>query len=80
VTIDLEAQGLALLFQHPDWSVPQIADHLKVNRKTPYKWKKFRNAAESQGKLKPRGPKDRKLRRGHKTRDGQVEAYADEDE
>jgi hypothetical protein len=78
VTIDLEAQALALLFQHPDWSVSQIADHLHVDRKTPYKWKKFRMAAEKQGKLKPRGPKDRTPRSGHKTRDGQVEAYADE--
>jgi hypothetical protein len=78
--IDPEAQALALLFQQPEWSVAQIADHLNVDRKTPYKWKKFRAAAELRGKLKPRGLKDQTPRRGHKTADGQVEAYADEDE
>jgi hypothetical protein len=78
--IDLEAQALALLFQQPSWSVAEIADHLKVDRKTPYKWPNFRKAAEMDGRLKPRGARGRTPRRGHKTRDGQVEAYADEDE
>jgi hypothetical protein len=77
--IELEDLALSLLFKHPDWTVAQIADRLKVDRKTPYKWEKFRKAAELQGKLKPRGQKERTLRRGHKTRDGQVEAYQDED-
>jgi hypothetical protein len=78
--IDLEAKALALLFQHPDWSILQIAQLLGVDRRTPYKWDKFRNAAEAAGRLKPRGRKDRTPRRGHKDRDGRVEAYADEDE
>lgn len=78
--IDLEAQAVALLLQQPEWSVTQIADELKVDRKTPYKWKKFREAAERCGKLKPRGAKDGNLRRGYKTRDGQVEAYAQEED
>jgi hypothetical protein len=78
--IDQEAQAIALLFKHKDWSVARIADYLKVGRQTPYKWKKFREAAELAGRLRPRGAKDRNPRRGHKTSDGQVEAYADEDE
>ena len=78
--IDLESQALALLIQRDDWSVAQIAKHLGVDRKTPYKWKKFRIAAERVGKMKPHGPKGRNPRRGHKTRDGRVEAYQDEDE
>ncbi len=77
--IDLEAQALALLFQHPDWSILQITNHLKVERRTPYKWPKFRRAAELAGRLKPRGPKDRTPHQGHKT-DGRVEAYAPENE
>jgi len=77
--IDLEAQALALLFQHPEWSVAEIADNLKVNPKTPYKWERFRKAAERDGRLKPRGPKSGSPHRGHKTSDGQIEAYTDED-
>jgi hypothetical protein len=77
--IDLEAQALALLFQQPEWSVAQIADNVSVSRTTPYKWEKFRQAAELKGLLKPRGPKAGPPRRGHKTRDGQVEAYDQED-
>jgi hypothetical protein len=80
--IDLETQALAMLFKHPDWSLPQIAEHLRVDRRTLYKWKKFRQAATAAGKLKPRGAKekDRHPRRGHKTPDGRVEAPADEGE
>ena len=78
--IDLEAQALALLFQHGDWSIAQIAKHLGVGRQTPYGWPKFRQAAELRGILKPRSAKDRTRPRGHKTSDGRVEAYADEDE
>ena len=77
--IDLEVQGIALLFKHEDWSLAEIAEHLRVDRKTLYKWKKFRQAAELCGRLKPRGPKDAGPPRGHKTRDGQLEAYADID-
>src|SRR5262249_8682937 len=78
--VDLEAQAIALPFKHPDWSIAQIADALKVARKTLYKWPRFRAAAESCGRMKPRGPKGRTPPRGHKTRDGRVEAYAREDE
>jgi transcriptional regulator with PAS, ATPase and Fis domain len=39
--IDLEAQALALLFQESWDSVEQIAERLRVDRKTPYKWKRF---------------------------------------
>ena len=78
--IDLEAQALALLFKHPDWSILQITQYLKVDRRTPYKWGKFRKAAEADGRLRPRGRKDGTPRRGRKTRDGRVEAYVDRDE
>jgi hypothetical protein len=78
--IDLESQALALLFKHPEWTVAQIADHLKTDRKTPYKWAKFRKAAELQFKLKPRKAKDGIVPRGHKTRDGHLEAYDEKDE
>jgi hypothetical protein len=78
--IDQEAQALALLFQNPEWSIARIADQLHVDRKTPYKWPKFRKAAEMDGRLKPRGKKEGSPRRGHKTSDGRVEAYVDEDE
>jgi hypothetical protein len=76
--IDQESLALGLLFQHLDWSIADIAKHLNVNRKTLYKWDRFRDAAERLDRLKPRGPKARKLREGHKTRDGRVEAQQDE--
>jgi hypothetical protein len=78
--IDQESQAIALLFQYQDWSVARIADYLGVSRQTLYKWDKFREAAELSGRLKPRGPKVGKPRRGHKTRDGRVEAYQDDGE
>lgn len=78
--IDQEAQALALLFQHRDWSVADIAAHMGVSRQTRYRWTRFRDAAERSGRLRPRGPKDGTIRRGHKTSDGRVEAYADDEE
>jgi hypothetical protein len=78
--IDLEAQAIALLFKHNSWSLAQIADYLKVTRQTLYKWTSFRKAAELDGRLKPRAAKDRTPPRGYKTRDGQVEAYANDNE
>jgi hypothetical protein len=78
--VDKEALALALLFQQPDWSIEQIAARVRVNRKTLYKWKQFRDAAERAGKLKPRGLKARTPRRGYRTSDGGIEAYQDEDE
>jgi hypothetical protein len=78
--IDLEVQAIALLFKHRNWSIQKIADYLKVDRKTPYRWEHFREVAERIGTLKPRGPKDRLPPRGHKSTDGQVEAYSDDEE
>ena len=78
--IDQEAQAIALLFQHTNWGIAEIAKCLKVNRKTLYKWPNFRKAAELSGRLKPRGPKAGKPRRGHKTPGENVEAYQEEGE
>jgi hypothetical protein len=78
--IDLEAQAIALLFKHPELSVAEIADKLGVDRKTLYKKKKFRQAAELKGVLNARGPKTGSPRRGFKTSDRRIEAYANEDD
>jgi hypothetical protein len=78
--IDQESLAIALLFQQPDWSIADIARQLAVDRKTLYKWPSFRHAAELKGLLKPRRPQAAAMPRGHKTCDGRVEAYADEDE
>lgn len=78
--IDKEALAIALLFKHKDWSLVQIAEHLEVDRKTLYKWKQFRAAAELAGKMKPREGRKQTPRRGFKTADGQIEAYQNEDE
>lgn len=75
--IDLESQALALLFRFPDLSVADIAAKLCVNRQTLYKWAKFRVAAEKAGKMRPRGPRSGRIRRGHKSKDGTIEAYDD---
>jgi hypothetical protein len=77
--IDLESQALALLFKEPELSITQIAERLGVDRKTPYGWPKFREAAELKGSLRPRGLRDRSPRRGHKS-GGRVEAYDDANE
>ena len=74
-SMDPESQAIALLFKQPTWSISAIADALNVDRKTPYKWERFRQAAELSGRLKARGAKSRLPRRGHKTTDGRVEAY-----
>jgi hypothetical protein len=80
--IDLESRALALLFKYPDWTIPQITDHLGVHRSMAYRWPKFRAAAEKAGRMKPRGAKVRaaRPRRGHKTPDGTVEAYSGRDD
>lgn len=36
-----EVVGIALLVAHPDWSIKDIADKLKCDRKTPYRWHEF---------------------------------------
>jgi hypothetical protein len=78
--MDQECQALVLLFKHPDWTVTEIADHMGISRQTPYKWDKFREAATLSGRLKPRGPKEGQPPEGHKTSDGRVEAYQDENQ
>jgi hypothetical protein len=78
--VDQESLAIALLFKNATWSIAMIADSLHVDRKTLYKWPKFRQAAELQGRLRPRGPKAAPPRRGHKTTDGRIEAYADEED
>jgi hypothetical protein len=79
--IDKESQAIALLFKYPSWTIAQIAIRLGVDRTTLYDWPAFRQAAEKAGRLKPRGPKAKagSPRRGHRTSDGQVEAYVDEE-
>jgi hypothetical protein len=72
---DLEVTAIGLLFKYPDWSIEQIADHLGVDRSTPYRWPRFREAAKLAKKLKPRKDKGHRPPRGHKAPDGTVEAY-----
>jgi hypothetical protein len=71
----LEEQAIGCLFKYSDWSLGQIAKHLGINQSSLYRWKKFRETAEKIGRIKPRGPKNCYSRRGHKTSDGQLEAY-----
>ena len=70
--IELQAQGLGLLALHPDWPVKRIADALGIDRKTPYKWKRFKEARKALKATNtiPRGKK-------HGTT-GIVEAWDDE--
>ena len=75
--LKLEKRAIGALVMHSDWSIEQIADDLGVHRSTLYRLKQFRATAEQVGKLKPRGAKDHSVRRGHKTQDGRIEAYAD---
>jgi hypothetical protein len=78
--VDPESLAIALVMKHPNWTIAQIASKVGVDRRTLYKWPKFRNAAKASGVLKPRGAKDQDLRRGQRTPDGQIEAWDDEDE
>ena len=77
---DQEAHAIALLFKEPTWSVEQIAEAVRVDRKTPYRWLAFRTAAERCGLIKPRGKKNATPRRGYKTADGHIEAIARQDD
>jgi hypothetical protein len=43
-TGDKEAQALAVLMKHPEWSNKQISDAVGVHEKTLYRWEKFRRA------------------------------------
>jgi len=71
--IDLEAQATALLFDKGNYDIRGIAERLGVDRKTLYRWRTFRAAAERVGKLKPRKKTASPLK-GFKE-DGQIEAY-----
>ena len=54
--------ALALLAKHPDWSVAKIAETVGCDRKTPYKWPRFRqalNALKSGRESLPRGEKSK---------------------
>jgi hypothetical protein len=77
-----EALAIGCLFQHPDWSIPEIARCVGVNRQTLHGWPKFVKAAEASGRLKHRRRKGEggTRRRGHKTTDGRIEAYSDPSE
>jgi hypothetical protein len=77
--LDKETHGIVILAKEPNLTIPQIAARLGICRQTLYKMKGFRDQAEKQGKIKSRGQKAA-VRRGHKTKDGRVEAYQEEDE
>ena len=79
-TIGKETLAIAALFKDQCKSVAEVAENIGVDRKSLYRMKKFRHVAEEAGILKPRGAKS-PLRRGHKTADGDIEAYVEgEDE
>ena len=66
-----ESQAIALLKDHPDWTVTKIAETIGVSRTTPYSWEDFKKAKEAmeQGRCDiPRGSKDK---------DGNMEAWDD---
>lgn len=75
---DPETHAIALLVKRPDLTIPKIAKAVGVSRQTLYGWPHFRMAAEKAGKLKPRGSRERAAPRGHKSKDGRVEAYSEE--
>jgi hypothetical protein len=78
--VDPESVAIACLFQHADWSLPQIAAYVGVSRQTLYNWPKFREAAAAAGKLQSRDAQRGSPPPGHKTADGRVEAYEDPNE
>jgi len=68
-----EALALALLVEHPEWSNTRIAKEIGVNRRSLYRWPRFRAARDTlkQGKGDlPRGRKDGET--------GTVEAWTSE--
>jgi hypothetical protein len=79
--INQETHAIVLLIRQPTWALARIAEYLGVNRQTLYGWKDFREAATRLGRMKPRGSQQKTStpRRGHKTSDGQVEAYTDDE-
>ena len=70
-----EETALALLVKHPDWTDTQIAQTVPCNRRTLYKWERYRQAREAlkSGRAStPTGSKDSET--------GSVEAWDDEAE
>jgi hypothetical protein len=80
VALDPETHAVTLLIMHEDWSMEKIAEAVGVARQTLYGYPKFRKAATASGRLKPRKGAKGARRRGHKTSDGTVEAYAEEED
>lgn len=79
VKADPETTAIALLWKEPNLSISEIADRVHVDRSTLYRWPAFFDAATRAGKINPKGDKS-KVKRGHKTKDGTVEAYSDDDD
>ncbi|MBM4027164.1 MAG: hypothetical protein FJ280_17420 [Planctomycetes bacterium] len=68
--MDGEARALAVFVKHPEWTHKKIAEAAGVNRGQLYRYKKYqaaRKIAREQGKAS--------LPRGHKTPDGDLDAY-----
>jgi hypothetical protein len=77
---DPETLAIALLFQRPHLSLPEIAAAVRVERQTLYKWPTFLQAAEKVGKYTPKRSKGGNLPSGSKTAEGTVEAWRDSEE
>ena len=64
-----QERALVLLLKHPEWSVAKIAKTIGCDRKTPYKWEKFRQAFKVSKSGRDALP------RGEKSKGGDLEAW-----
>src|SRR5262249_54948254 len=74
--------AIAMLAEKPTPKIKAIASRLGVNREALYHnsaFAKFREIAEKLGVMKSKGDPST-VRRGHKAKDGSIEAYEDEQE
>lgn len=78
---DKESIAIALLFKHPEMSMTDIAERAGVSRQQLYRWDKFVDAAVRSNRMTPQQSRhDSSVHRGHKNKDGTVEAYQRDDD
>jgi hypothetical protein len=81
--VDPKVLARALLLSPERLTIPQIAARVGLSRQALYDDTGFRYAAERAGVLKPRakrGDRGANVPRGHRAKDGRIEAYDEEDE
>jgi hypothetical protein len=71
--VERRIKALVLIETYPDWTVEQFAEKLKCSPATMYRDPLINRALDLR-------KKDRRIPRGHKSRDGSIEAYSESED